>query len=927
MIDKILQLIFSSLVAVPFFLFVHYGNITRTESPSETITAAFTQDTTTNFANPYRGVQVAAGGATTAKTKQDVSLNGIVTAETNYRRHWGDLMSAVNTVNSSNLIQATDFFAKVRANESSLNFRFIEFEDSYIACPSFETSTNGAYEVNYISPTVGGTVNGNQSGAGTATGLTVTAGHSFASGQRVSFTDRTTSTTVVRTLTAKGATTISWASTVEISVNSTDSISILSPIARNQICNFENSNTRTDLNNLFTQFASYTQSGALQGGLRAWNVFGAYDQPAWGDFGEANYSSWTVTPFYGGVVDGAQSGAGTQTSITVITGHDFAIGQEVQVADLVSSTNITRVLTGTTATTISWASTTAISVADLAIVYRTGRVKGTVSNLGTEMPPALNGTPPSWSTAAQDDMLDKFVATFGNSDSTYCTAATTNNMFVNTFGDTSSQGQQYGMITKLGGWRQDCWGFKNTPAACPGAGFQHCTLMPAQLHYTLPLSADPGLLYSHNNGPAILETCSGIDTGWGSYDRPASINFLQQVGASTINIKNKFSTFAGWTQASAVERGLGYRISPVDISHTTGATAGTQFIVDTQWTNSGWGKFVAPNYYLAVKLQKHSGTESYTYVSNTRPTWLPGVINNVEHVITIPTYLSAGLYDVYLGVVYKNTTARPNDQYRPAIQLAVTPQPADGSFWYTVTNVTIVNASPTTTPTTDYAAQFTAASNNFLLLSDGGMTALDPVGTDFSVAALVYLDAVGADRPIFTKGAPGLTNQSFNLEYENATTQFRFSISNGATVYAVNDTTLGTPSLATWYCLIGIYDDTGKTISLNTNRNVGASTGTTGSISDTAANIRIGRDPVGANMSGRIDKIRYSKRKWTTAEQNQICTTLGKGMLYKDATFALLDKNYLWLELDEASGLPRDDSFQHWRFTDNGTVGRAASNG
>lgn len=71
-------------------------------------------------------------------------------------------------------------------------------------------------------------VNGNQSGAGTQTGLTVSnTPHTIQIGDKVTFLDRTASppSIVTRTITATTATTISWASTTAVTVTNGDVIS------------------------------------------------------------------------------------------------------------------------------------------------------------------------------------------------------------------------------------------------------------------------------------------------------------------------------------------------------------------------------------------------------------------------------------------------------------------------------------------------------------------------------------------------------------------------------------------------------------------------------------------------------------------------------------------------------------------------------
>lgn len=65
------------------------------------------------------------------------------------------------------------------------------------------------------------------------------------------------------------------------------------------------------------------------------------------------------------IINGAQS---STTTLTVDTGHTLVVGDTAYLYDSVSSGYVTRVLTAVTATTITWAAATSITVADNAVI-------------------------------------------------------------------------------------------------------------------------------------------------------------------------------------------------------------------------------------------------------------------------------------------------------------------------------------------------------------------------------------------------------------------------------------------------------------------------------------------------------------------------------------------------------------------------------
>ena len=143
------------------------------------------------------------------------------------------------------------------------------------------------------------------------------------------------------------------------------------------------------------------------------------------------------------------------------------------------------------------------------------------------------------------------------------------------------------------------------------------------------------------------------------------------------------------------------------------------------------------------------------------------------------------------------------------------------------------NATVTGNPgIVENASQFTAASSEFLSRADNA--ALSSGDIDYTIWAWVYLDSVGADRVIFSKWG-GVGQREYLLWYATASARLQILVSGDGTAFTtLSDTSLGAPSLATWYFLRAWHDSVGNVLGIQSNLNTPVTTAhSTGSFDST----------------------------------------------------------------------------------------------
>ncbi len=168
------------------------------------------------------------------------------------------------------------------------------------------------------------------------------------------------------------------------------------------------------------------------------------------------------------------------------------------------------------------------------------------------------------------------------------------------------------------------------------------------------------------------------------------------------------------------------------------------------------------------------------------------------------------------------------------------------------------------------AAQFTAANNEDLIVSDNAATSTGNI--DFSMAAWVYADALSINRYVASKN-------EYILSYGGAN-KFRFWINSFSNSV---DATSVTPATGTWYFIVAWHDSVGDTINIQVNNGTVHSAATGGvAPTDTTYPLNIGHydgsNPVNG-WDGRIDEFGFWKKVLTTQERTDLYNS-GNGSTY-----------------------------------------------
>jgi hypothetical protein len=157
------------------------------------------------------------------------------------------------------------------------------------------------------------------------------------------------------------------------------------------------------------------------------------------------------------------------------------------------------------------------------------------------------------------------------------------------------------------------------------------------------------------------------------------------------------------------------------------------------------------------------------------------------------------------------------------------------------------------------ARQFNSANSRRFTLADNATMSTGNI--DFWVSCWVYLDSKAANQIFVSKGATSTTE--FYLQYLTASDRFTFNIRGaaGGTVRTATATTFGSPSLSTWYHLVGYHDATGDLVGIA----VSGGTFDTTATAATAPADQAGAFNVGALSDatqftdGRIDEVSFGK--------------------------------------------------------------------
>lgn len=170
------------------------------------------------------------------------------------------------------------------------------------------------------------------------------------------------------------------------------------------------------------------------------------------------------------------------------------------------------------------------------------------------------------------------------------------------------------------------------------------------------------------------------------------------------------------------------------------------------------------------------------------------------------------------------------------------------------------------------AADFVSANNEFLSHLDAHCLSTGDIG--FSIAGWVFVDVVGARRGFVAKGDWNAGSaQEYQLHYNPNNDRFEFGVSaNGTAQTFVVANNLGSPSVATWYFIVGWHNATANTINIQVNNGSVDSAAYAGGVTNTAGTFVLGAYSDTPNFvhDGLLDEWGLWKKVLSTQEKDDL---------------------------------------------------------
>lgn len=239
-------------------------------------------------------------------------------------------------------------------------------------------------------------------------------------------------------------------------------------------------------------------------------------------------------------------------------------------------------------------------------------------------------------------------------------------------------------------------------------------------------------------------------------------------------------------------------------------------------------------------------------------------------------------------------------------------------------NNTVTHADGNDTQATRLAAQFTAASSEYLDRADNASLSMG-AGVQMTVAAWAYLDSNPANAAIAGKWTTAGNQRAYRIASNIAgNNRFTFQATpNGATATTLTADTFGAPPLGEWHFICARYD--GARIYISVDNGPEDSAAYVTDIFDDTGTFELGgsEGPFGL-FDGRMQAVGLWKSV-LTASQRATLFNYGTPLSYSQLPTSLLSAASLvsYWNLDEASG-QRNDSYSTNHLTDNNTVTNAA---
>jgi RHS repeat-associated protein len=230
------------------------------------------------------------------------------------------------------------------------------------------------------------------------------------------------------------------------------------------------------------------------------------------------------------------------------------------------------------------------------------------------------------------------------------------------------------------------------------------------------------------------------------------------------------------------------------------------------------------------------------------------------------------------------------------------------------------------------AAQFTAASNQYLSIPDN--SALSTGDIDFSFCGWMNINSKTTYRGLASKWEASTNNREYYLGYASDLDRFIFSVSNnGTAVGSVAANTFGAPSTFVWYFVCAWHDAVNNTLNIQVNNSSIDSTAWSTGVFNGSASFNLGRIG-GATTSyhdGAIDEVAFYKRVLTAGERAWLYNN-GAGRTYTDlgasaAGWYASNYTYSTTEPHAVTSITRNGYSDSFEYDANGNMTCRTENG
>ncbi len=170
------------------------------------------------------------------------------------------------------------------------------------------------------------------------------------------------------------------------------------------------------------------------------------------------------------------------------------------------------------------------------------------------------------------------------------------------------------------------------------------------------------------------------------------------------------------------------------------------------------------------------------------------------------------------------------------------------------------------------AAQFTLPNSEYLSHADNASLSTGDIG--FLLCLWAYLDTKATSQVFISQVSA--TSYGYDIHYNVGADRFRLEVGDGATtmIGIVTANSLGSPSVATWYFIVGWHDPTANKVYIQVNDGAVDEAATTGAAGDSSSEFDIGRQVAGNFfVDGRIDEVGFAKNLLTADERSYLYNT------------------------------------------------------